>query len=86
MAHLLYFALIREQIGHPEEQMSLPPGVTTVQKLIDHLRSCNDHYARAFADMQKVRVAVNEEYVSLHHPISANDEIAFFPPMTGGRL
>ncbi|MEP5717841.1 MAG: MoaD/ThiS family protein, partial [Alphaproteobacteria bacterium] len=40
--------------------------------------------AEAFADRKVVRVAVNQEYVSLNHPVTAGDEVAFFPPVTGG--
>ena len=40
--------------------------------------------AEALADLSAVRVAVNQEYVGLDHPVGADDEIAFFPPVTGG--
>ena len=44
----------------------------------------NDKYAKAFNDDSVIRCAVNMEVTDLNHKISDNDEIAFFPPMTGG--
>lgn len=81
---LLYFASIREKIGISEEEHDLPSGVSNVSGLIDWLKSQGEEYAEALADQMVVKVAVNQEYVSVEHPISSNDEIAFFPPVTGG--
>ena len=81
---LLYFASIREKIGISEEEHDLPKGVSNVTDLIDWLKSQGEEYAQALADQMVVKVAVNQEYVSVEHPISSNDEIAFFPPVTGG--
>jgi len=52
--------------------------------LINYLEQKGDNYKAAFAQSDLIRVAINQEYVNLDHPISNNDEIAFFPPMTGG--
>jgi molybdopterin synthase sulfur carrier subunit len=41
-------------------------------------------FAEAMADTSIVRVAVNQEYVQLDAPVKTGDEIAFFPPVTGG--
>ena len=41
-------------------------------------------FCLAFADLSVVRVAVNQEYVTLDHPVTAEDEVALFPPVTGG--
>ena len=81
---LLYFAWLREKAGVGEEAVSPPDGVSTVGDLVDWLVGRGGGYADAFSDCKIVRVAVNQEYVSLDHPVQAGDEVAFFPPVTGG--
>ena len=81
---LLYFAWLREKAGIGEEAVSTPDGVATVGELMDWLVGRGGGYADAFSDRTVVRVAVNQEYVSLDHPVAAGDEVAFFPPVTGG--
>lgn len=81
---LLFFAQIRENIGHGSEKLPLPDGISTVQNLIDHLRQRGENYQTAFENENIIRVAVNQDYVGLDHSVTDNDEIAFFPPMTGG--
>ncbi len=81
---LLYFAWIREKAGLAEETVTLPDGVATVGDLLGWLQTRGDGYAAALADLSVVRVAVNEEYVRDDHPIAADDEVALFPPVTGG--
>jgi sulfur-carrier protein len=81
---LLYFAWVRQKIGRGEEQIMLPEGVKTVAELAAHLRSRGTGYEDAFADMKRLRAAVNQEHVGFDTAISANDEVAFFPPVTGG--
>ena len=82
--NVLYFAWVRQKIGRSEETMDLPAGITTVGGLAEHLRAKGGGYAEAFADFARLRVAVNQEHVSFDAPIAANDEVAFFPPVTGG--
>jgi molybdopterin synthase sulfur carrier subunit len=81
---LLYFAWVRERIGVHEEDYALPVGVSTVGDLIAHLAARGDGYARAFADPMQIRAAVNQETAQPGNPVADGDEIAFFPPMTGG--
>lgn len=81
---ILYFASIRERIGHAEEIVELPPTVATARDLIDWLVARGGDYARALGDARGVRVAVNQEHVKPDHPVAAGDEIALFPPVTGG--
>lgn len=82
--NILYFARIRETVGCSEEKITLPASVTTVAELMDHLRAQGEQYASAFADEALIRVAVGETYVDFNHAVSDTDEVAFFPPMTGG--
>lgn len=81
---LLYFAWVRQKIGVGEETLALPPGVTTVGALASHLASRGAGYADAFADPARLRAAVNQNHVSFDAPIRDGDEVAFFPPVTGG--
>lgn len=81
---VLYFAWLRTKSGIGEETVAPPAAVRTVAQLIDWLRERSDGHAAAFADLSVVRVAVNQDYVSLEHPVVPGDEVAFFPPVTGG--
>jgi molybdopterin synthase sulfur carrier subunit len=81
---LLYFAWLRARVGHAEEEVPLPPEVRDVAALLDWLRARGPRYAEALRDDRVVRVAVNQEYVGRDHPIGDGDEVALFPPVTGG--
>ena len=81
---MLYFAWLREKAGIGEEDVSPPETVTTVAELVEWMKSRGGGFAEAFADEGMVRVAVNQEHVQMDHPVAAGDEIAFFPPITGG--
>ncbi|MSO69955.1 MAG: molybdopterin converting factor subunit 1 [Alphaproteobacteria bacterium] len=81
---LLYFAWLRERIGHVAEDLVVPPEVKTVRELIAWLKARGPGYAAALDDLSVVRAAVNQEYVPLDHPVKNADEVAFFPPVTGG--
>ena len=80
--NLLYFAWVRQKIGKSEEQMTLPVG--DVASLIAHLKNLGPNYADAFADLTRIRVAVNQHHAGLDAPVAPHDEVAFFPPVTGG--
>ncbi|MDH5749106.1 MAG: molybdopterin converting factor subunit 1 [Rhodospirillales bacterium] len=82
---LVYFSWLREKAGLSEEEVELPPAVGDVRDLLDWQRERGGGFAEAFADLASVRVAVNQEHVTLDHAVKAGDEIAFFPPVTGGR-
>lgn len=81
---LLYFAWLREKVGTGGEQRTLPSDITTVDALITWLSSQSPGHAAAFSDLSVVRVAVNQDYVDLSAPVTDRDEVAFFPPVTGG--
>ncbi len=84
MVTVLYFAWLRERIGRGEEEIPLPQPAT-VEGLLDTLRSRGGVYDETFADTDKLRAAVNQVHVDLRHPVADGDEVAFFPPVTGGR-
>jgi sulfur-carrier protein len=81
---LLYFAWLRARIGLAEENLALPPEIHDVAGLLDLLRGRGPRYAEALRDLSVIRVAVNQDYVGRDHPIRDGDEIAIFPPVTGG--
>ena len=81
---VLYFGWVKSRIGIGKEELSPPPEVTNVASLIDWLKSRGDGYANAFEDSTALRVAVNQEIAPLDAAIADGDEIAVFPPMTGG--
>ena len=81
---LLYFAWLRARIGHAEEDLALPAGVRDVAGLLAWLQARDGSYAEALRDLSVIRVAVNQDYVGRDHPIRAGDEVALFPPVTGG--
>ena len=81
---LLYFAWLRQRIGSAEETVTPPPEVTTVGELLAWLATRGPGYAEALNDLSVVRVAVNQEFAQSGDPVKAGDEVALFPPVTGG--
>ena len=81
---LLYFAWIRERTGHAEETIDLPAGVETVGDLIAWLKTRGEEYAYAFENEKIVRAAIDKTHAPLTASLEGAQEIAFFPPMTGG--
>ncbi len=81
---LLYFAWLRERIGLGEEEVALPPEATTVGALVAWLRARGPGYDAAFGTTAPVRCAVNQDFAAPDAPVRPGDEVAFFPPVTGG--
>jgi|TARA_B110000459_G_C16159208_1_gene294366 molybdopterin synthase sulfur carrier subunit len=71
-------------MGTSNESVDPPSTVENVQSLIDWMTRRNSVSSKTFSDLTTIRIAVNQEYVDLDHPIKPGDEIAFFPPVTGG--
>ena len=82
--HILYFAWLRERVGLGEEEVALPEGVNTVAALVGWLRGRSAGHAAAFALAASVRCAVNQEFATPDAAVKPGDEVAFFPPVTGG--
>ncbi|MGO4998323.1 molybdopterin synthase sulfur carrier subunit [Oceanisphaera sp. W20_SRM_FM3] len=78
---VLFFAKIREQVG--QAQLTLPADFATVEALRQHLTAQGEPWASALAT-HKLLVGVNHTIVPLGTAIKAGDEVAFFPPVTGG--
>lgn len=81
---LRYFAWVRERIGKPEEDVELPAGVTTIAELMIWLAGRGEEYAYAFDNPKVIRAAIDRSHVKPQAEIAGAQEIAFFPPMTGG--
>ena len=81
---LLYFSWLRARVGCAEEEVALPSQVRDVAGLLEWLRARSDRHAEALRNLGLVRVAVNQDYVGPAHPIREDDEVALFPPVTGG--
>lgn len=84
MLRVLYFAKLREDLGRSAETVELPAEVTTVAALRAHLIARGAPYGQAFAANRAIRVAVNQDLADPDTPVRAGDEVAFFPPVTGG--
>lgn len=81
MIKILYFAWLRERTGTGEEALALPEGVVTVGGLMAWLAT---RHPRAFEPKGAIRCAVNQDFAELGAPVRDGDEVAFFPPVTGG--
>ena len=81
---VLYFAWVRQKIGAAEEEVSPPAEVRDVGGLIRWLAARGPGHAAAFADPRLVRAAVNQDFAAPDTPVALGDEVAFFPPVTGG--
>lgn len=83
MLKILYFASLREMLGRATENIDLPDGVSDVGSLLGFLVGRGGEWAK-LATVKNLRYAVNQEMARLDSPIKAGDEVALFPPVTGG--
>ena len=79
-----YFSWIKEHIGKSEEQIILPSHITNINQLINYLNEIDEKYKLLYEKKELIKIAVNKTYSSFDTNISNSDEIAFFPPVTGG--
>lgn len=84
MITLLYFARLREVLGLSTEQATLPAEINDVQSLTEWLSQRGGAWQEELAQNKTVRVAVNQDMAGPDTAVKAGDEIAFFPPVTGG--
>lgn len=81
---LRYFAWVRERVGKTDEEVDVPPNVTSIRELMTWLSGRGDEYAYAFENPRIIRAAIDRNHVRHEASIGTASEIAFFPPMTGG--
>lgn len=79
-----YFAWLRSRLNRAEEAVTPPRGVTTLNGLIDYLATLSPGHAAVFEDRSVIRAAINQVFADLDASFAPGDEIAFFPPVTGG--
>ena len=84
MVTVLYFARLREALGKANEEFALPESVIDLASLREALVSRGGAWAQELAQTRPVRAAVNQEMASGDTPVNDGDEVAFFPPVTGG--
>ncbi|MBV9044771.1 MAG: molybdopterin converting factor subunit 1 [Alphaproteobacteria bacterium] len=82
--NVLYFAWVRQKVGRGDEVVEHTSALRTVGDLAAMLAARGGGYADAFGDLKRIKAAVNQQHVGLDATLSAGDEVAFFPPVTGG--
>lgn len=84
MIRIRYFARLRERLGCDEESLALPEGVATLADLLEHLRARDAHWREALDGEHALMMALNQELARPEAMLQHGDEVAFFPPVTGG--
>jgi molybdopterin synthase sulfur carrier subunit len=81
---LLYFARLREVFGIGQERLELPTTANTLADLLAALRARGGVWAEELAEGRAYRIAINQDIVGFEAPLRDSDEVALFPPVTGG--
>ena len=81
---VLYFARLKENLNYSTEDIDLPVDVANVAQLKSHLAKRGEAWANLFNSKQSIRAAINHALVDDNAQIKDGDEVAFFPPVTGG--
>ena len=81
---ILYFSWIKDKLGKSHEEIQLNDNIKTVNDLITMLKKNNENYENVFKDTSSIKVSINMETAKFEDSIIDSDEVAFFPPMTGG--
>ena len=83
MIKILYFASLRDRIGTDAEEIELPRDAT-IGQITKMLQAREGAWADAFGGNTRVLAAINQEMAQPDHSVKEGDEVAFFPPVTGG--
>ena len=81
---ILYFSWVREKIGMESEYLKINNEINDINELISFLKTCSENHNKAFSDLNSINVAINKSHASHKSKIKDSDEVAFFPPITGG--
>ena len=81
---ILYFAWLKAKLQMTEETLPWSEERSDTDSLVHWMKSRGPAFAEVFSDLEVVRIAVNQEYIVGNTALNENDEIAFFPPVTGG--
>jgi sulfur-carrier protein len=82
---LVYLARLREALGKSDEQLDVPDEVRDVAGLVAWLRRRGANFEHELADVSRIRIAVDHKMAENGTAIRDGSEVAFFPPVTGGR-
>ncbi|GAB5488582.1 MAG: molybdopterin converting factor subunit 1 [Parasphingorhabdus sp.] len=82
--NIVYFAWVKERIGKGEERLELPCEVVTISDFVAFMSERAPEYKDVFADLGKLRFALDQEFSSIDSAINDAEELAIFPPVTGG--
>ncbi len=83
MLQLRYFASLRDQLDCDNEELSWQDHFSTVSDIKNHLSERNEHWQQLLSK-NTILIAINQQMVNANSPVKDGDEIAFFPPVTGG--
>jgi len=81
---ILYFAWVRERLGKDQEIVDLPDSAVTVADLIGCLIESSADHREVLKNLEKLRFALDQDFVLLDQAIGSARELAIFPPVTGG--
>ena len=81
---ILYFSWIKDKIGKSHEDIQIKDNIKTIDDLVKLLKDSDKNYEEVFKDTSSIKVSINMETADFKDQINNNDEVAFFPPMTGG--
>lgn len=82
--NVVYFSWVKERIGREQDCIDCPENVETVGQILEYLQSKDAVYQDVFADLKKLRFALDQDFVGLEAPLGTAKELAIFPPVTGG--
>lgn len=82
--NIVYFSWVKERLGRDQELINYPETVETVVQLIGHLQDNDAAYRDVFSDLKKLRFALDQDFVGLEALLEDAEELAIFPPVTGG--
>jgi len=81
---VLFFASLREAVGMEQEHLELPESINSIRQLKDYLALRGDPWREQFSTGSPILASVNQNMVNDKALLHDNDEVAFFPPVTGG--
>ena len=84
MIQIQYFARLSEQLKTRSESLDIEQSGNTVKELVTVLCQRGENWETALNGTDTVLVAVNHEMCNREQVITDGDEVAFFPPVTGG--